>query len=125
MPDIYQIYGYDVEANVNGDLLTADGSDYVQQRIIRRLLTNPGDYIFHPGYGAGLGQYIGQNLSADKKKEIEGNIIQQILLEDSVAKSPAPVVNFKVLSANTLYVQITYYETTSQQEFTLSFQVSN
>lgn len=125
MPDIYQIYGYDVEVNVNGDLLTADGSDYVQQRIIRRLLTNPGDYIFHSNYGAGLGQYIGQNLSAEKKKEIEGNIIQQILLEDSVAKSPAPVVNFKVLSANTLYVEITYYETTSQQEFTLSFQVSN
>jgi hypothetical protein len=31
-----------------------------EQRVLRRLLTNPGSYIWHLEYGAGLPQHVGQ-----------------------------------------------------------------
>lgn len=64
-------------------------------RILRRLMTaprtdtSPGEYWCHPEYGAGLRQYIGQPLDVAK---ISALIKAQVLLEDGVAKSPAPVV---------------------------------
>ena len=42
--------------SASGDLLTTDDPT---NRILRRLLTNPGDYLWHPDYGAGLPSRIG------------------------------------------------------------------
>jgi hypothetical protein len=48
--------------------------------VLRRLLTNPGSYIWHLEYRAGLPQYLGQPavLSA-----INSLIISQMFLEDT------------------------------------------
>lgn len=46
MSDISHTLGYDLDISENGDLATVSGSDIGKQRIIRRLSTNPGDYIF-------------------------------------------------------------------------------
>jgi hypothetical protein len=61
----------------------------VQQRIIRRLLTNPGDYIWHVDYGTGLGRNVGEPCSSGY---IEGTILNQLQLEALVAATPAPKV---------------------------------
>jgi len=122
--DIYHYFGNDIAVNVNGDLQAVDGLTESQQRILRRLLTNPGDYIWHPNYGAGLPRYVGQALSTSKYLEIKGLINSQIALEQSVAKTPAPVIS---LAANqtSLYCTIQYTEAASKTLQTLSFNVSN
>ena len=67
----------------------------VQQRVIRRLLTNPGDYIWHTDCGAGLGSYVGAQYAP---KRIEGTILNQLQFEYLVAAIPAPSVQTNVSS---------------------------
>ena len=54
MPDINHLWGNDLAFSATGDLATADVPTLTQQRVLRRLLTNPGDYIWELDYGAGL-----------------------------------------------------------------------
>jgi hypothetical protein len=85
MNDLSHYYGGDIAVSPTGDLAPIDGAVRGQQRILRRLLTNPGDYIWHPDYGAGLPQYVGQTLDAPKLKAL---ILGQMRMEDCVAKTP-------------------------------------
>jgi hypothetical protein len=82
-------WGGDLSAGPTGDIAVAPVQTEVQKRIIRRLLTNPGDYIWHLTYGAGLGAYVGAPLFPGF---IESTILSQILLESLVASSPPPTV---------------------------------
>ncbi len=99
-----------------------------QQRVLRRLLTNPatattpGDYIFEPDYGAGLPSFLGQPLDAQK---ITAAIRSQMMLEDSVAATPAPVITITQLSANNTAfgVGIAYNDADTRKPVTLSFTV--
>ena len=59
MPDLAHEFGADLQAGPTGDLALADGAALGRQRVLRRLLTNPGDYIWHPTYGAGLARFVG------------------------------------------------------------------
>ena len=45
MYDIFHEWGSDLVVGSGGDLALASGSAVVSQRVCRRLLTNPGDYI--------------------------------------------------------------------------------
>ena len=67
-------------------MLTTEG---VTQRLLRRLLTNPGDYLWQPDYGAGLPARVGTVLDSD---EITGLIREQMFLEPAVSQSPEPEV---------------------------------
>ena len=46
MNDLAHFYGNDINTSPTGDLMPIDGTGKGQQRILRRLLTNPGDLIF-------------------------------------------------------------------------------
>ena len=86
--------------------------------------TNPGDYIFWLDYGAGLPQYIGQLADIPK---ITALIRGQILLEDSVAKTPAPVVNVKAINGGVsggFSVEISYTDASTGEQTSLNFNVS-
>lgn len=122
--DVYHYFGNDIATSATGDLQVVDGTLKSQQRILRRLLTNPGTYIYHPNYGAGLPRYIGQALTTAKYQEIKGVIISQIFLEPSVSKNPAPVIT---LSSNqtTLFCSIKYTDANTLLPEILSFQVTN
>ena len=56
MTDAYHFWGKDVGFSASGDDLPADGAMEMEQRILRGLLTNPGDDPFNPTYGAGIGR---------------------------------------------------------------------
>jgi phage baseplate assembly protein W len=90
MSAISQFYGNDIDASSNGSLMLVDGTDMTKQRILRRLMTNPGDYVHHTEYGAGLPRWIGMTLDVPK---ITANIRGQMLLEDGVAKTPEPAIS--------------------------------
>src|SRR5581483_995049 len=52
--DVFHYWGNDVSLSNTQDLLLVSGTVMGQQRVLRRLLTNPGDYLFDPNYGGGL-----------------------------------------------------------------------
>jgi hypothetical protein len=120
--DLAHFFGGDLSASSSGDLLPVSGLSRSQQRILRRLNTNPGSYIGQPSYGAGLPQFIGQNVDA---AEIGAVIKGQMLLEDSVAPSPPPVVTVTQLSGAAIAVSIQYTDQPSNAPTVLAFTVSN
>lgn len=89
MSDLDLVFGGDLAVAAHGDLAAAGGSALGQQRVLRRLLTNAGDYIWQLTYGAGLPAMIGQPAQA---AGIAGLVKSQIFLESAVARSPAPSV---------------------------------
>ena len=87
MADVWHVMGDDLALSASGDLLAADGSTMTQQRVLRRLLTNKGGYIWHLGYGAGLAAFVGLPAPA---AAIEAVTRRQMALEKGVGPIPAP-----------------------------------
>lgn len=101
----------DLSVGPSGDINTSPIQANVHQRLVRRLLTNPGDYIWHTDYGAGLGGYVGQPYSPGN---IESAILNQLQLEPLVAATPTPTVQIGQSAAGP-------FETTS---VTVQYQVA-
>ena len=60
MADLSLPWGGDLALSSTAGLALVDGSQLTQQRLVRRLLTNPGDDPFDVTYGAGLGRFVGR-----------------------------------------------------------------
>lgn len=121
--DLSLTFGGDFAISQTGGLLLTSGTEQTKQRIIRRMLTVPGAYIWHTNYGAGLQRYIGQVLTQAKFQEIKALITEQIYLEETVAKNPPPGITFEVIPTG-LFCQIIYTDAPQQSQQTLSFTVS-
>lgn len=132
MSDLYHYFGGDLAQSATGDLLKVDGTTMGQQRVLRRLLSNPalkdangnvtvsGDYIFHPEYGAGLPRMVGDTVDIPK---IKGVIRGQMLLESVVSQNPEPVVNVEEIpSGVSVYIQ--YNDKQTKKTAVLSFEVN-
>lgn len=126
--DISHLWNQDALTSPTGDLGVATDATRSQQRVIRRLLTNPldangpPDYPLHPTYGAGLARYVGRNVDTAKLRAL---IRGQMLLEDSVAKSPQPQVTVTLIDPTTISVYIRYTIAGSGSPATLSFNVNS
>jgi hypothetical protein len=112
MYDIFHEWGNDLVVGSGGDLALSTGSDTTSQRVFRRLLTNPGDYIWNLDYGGGLGQFVG---IPAYPADIEGIISTQLALETAVPTTPAPQVTASIVDAANGYVAatITYADPSS------------
>jgi phage baseplate assembly protein W len=113
MNDIFLSWGGDVGIGSTGDLALVGGSELTQQRVERRLLTNPGDYIWQLDYGGGLGQFVG---TPAQPADIEAVVRAQLALETAVSTTPAPRVSASVVDTANGYVvaNITYVEASSE-----------
>lgn len=120
MADAGHYFSSDLHLGATGDLLVADGVLESRQRILRRLLTNPRDYIWQPEYGAGLPGKIGLPLD---RAELDTLIRSQMYLEESVVQNPAPQITTTPIP-NGIDVQVQYVEADSSQSATLSFDVT-
>lgn len=131
LTDIDHFWGSDAGVSATADLGTVEVTSRGQQRVLRRLLTNPRailpdgsvlppDYPFHADYGAGLPRYIG--LAVDPA-EIVALIRGQILLEDSVARTPAPQITV-AQTPGVLSISIRYTDAATSTPATLSFNVN-
>lgn len=120
MSDIAHYFSGDLGLGATGGLQVADGSLLSRQRILRRLLTNPGDYIWEPDYGAGLPKYIGQKLDLTALSAL---IRSQMYLESSVEQQPEPQISLTPI-LNGVYVQIAYVEAQTGRTETLAFDVT-
>lgn len=123
--DISHQWGADMLAGPTGDLAPATAAERGQQRVLRRLLTSPGDYLWQPDYGAGLARFIGQPGNA---AQIRAVIRGQIFKEAAVARAPEPVIDVAFSPSGAIgsvYVHIRYVDAASDQTQLLSFTVGN
>ena len=120
MADASLVWGGDMAFTPTGDLSMEDGGSLGQQRVLRRLLTNPQDYTWHPEYGGGLGQFVGDVANA---RMIEGAIRSQLYVEAAVAHQPEPEVSAASLADGSVYVNIVYADAPSLTAQTLTFSV--
>lgn len=124
MADASHQWGSDLLASATGDIATAVGPPLGQQRILRRLLTNPGDYIWQLDYGAGLARFIGQPANP---LQIMALIRSQIFKEEAVAREPEPSIDVRIAprgASGTVYVYIRYVDEPTGETQVLSFSVS-
>ena len=114
--DIGHQLGADLDVSPTGDLATIGGASAATQRIIRRLLTNPGDYIWNLGYGAGLAGFVGETTPGAR---IEAITRSQMMHEPAVAKSPPPEIVMSMSTGRdtgTLALSIQYVDATSGRQ---------
>ena len=119
MYDLYLDWGTDLSVSSTGDLAVVTGSTWTTQRIIRRLLTNAGDYLWKLDYGGGLASFVGSTTLAN---EIEAIIRSQIALEQAVPSSPAPTVSVLPTGAGSggVVAQILYADSGSTTSVNLT-----
>ena len=106
--DIGHRWGADLDVSPTGDLAIVEGAPAATQRILRRLLTNLGDYIWNPTYGAGLTQFVGM---PTQSRQIAAIVRSQMLQEAGVARLPTPeitVANPEGLGVGTFELSIRY-----------------
>ena len=120
MSDLHHAWAGDLSAGPTGDLAIVTGPALGTQRVLRRLLTNPGDYIWQPGYGAGLARFVGQ--PADPAA-IRALIREQMLREPAVAPMPEPVIDVQSDPGGTLSVQVRYADADTADAQTLSLEI--
>ncbi len=118
MADLALQFGGDLVIGATGDLLLADGEALTQQRVLRRILTNPGDYIWQLDYGAGLAQFVGQ---PGAPAAIAGVARAQMQLEKAVAVTPAPVVNVAAGDDGAVVLSLKYTDAVSEETSVLTF----
>ncbi len=121
MPDLSHLWGSDLMLSPTGDLAVADVPTVTQQRVLRRLLTNPGDYIWALEYGAGLARFVG---APGATPAIGAAVRGQIFQEAAVAQTPAPAIELQPDQTGALYVSISYADATTGTTQTLTFSPS-
>jgi len=130
--DISHFYGSDLSISPSGDLLLADPSTTGTQRVYRRLLTNPAlsdpagnpaasaDYTWHPTYGAGVPRKVGSPGNVPATKAL---IKGQMLLEQAVARNPAPRIDL-TQTQNLVSATIQYTDANTASPQFVSFDTS-
>jgi hypothetical protein len=122
MNDATLSWGGDLVTGPAGDIALASGSGLGQQRVLRRLLTNSNDYVWHPDYGAGLGQFVGTTIN---ERQIVGTIKSQIFEEAAIARQPDPAVVAEAFPNGSVYVAISYVDATNGATQSLTFTVDS
>jgi hypothetical protein len=118
LPDVSHEFGGDLVLGTTGDLQLVEPPVLTQQRVLRRLLTNAGDYIWHLDYGAGLPQFVGQPANI---LQIGAIIRSQIFSEAAVAAAPEPIIDVSSSAGGLVSVQLRYTDATTTQTQLLSF----
>lgn len=112
LADLFHYWSGDLTLGPTGDLAPALRADRTSQRIIRRLMTNPGggDYPWEPDYGAGLPAKIGDTLDLGYLTAL---VIGQVALEPSVARDPAPQVTIAPIQGG-VSISVLYWDLSGQ-----------
>jgi phage baseplate assembly protein W len=92
MGDLSHQWGADLEIGPTGDLATAGASMETRQRILRRLLTTQGEYIWQRDYGAGLARFVG---SPADTGQIAAIVRSQLLRENNVSRTHEATISIR------------------------------
>ena len=117
MADASLVFGGDLGIGAGGDLALARGPELTEQRVLRRLLTNPGDYIWQLSYGAGLGQFVG---AAGAVGLVAAVARAQMRGESRVALTPLPQISFIDDKSSGIAMTIMYQDAITRQSTALT-----
>jgi len=118
--DVQHWWGEDIAFTPGGDLARASGVDRSTQRVARRLLTNPAEYLSHPEYGGGVRREVGQNTDVAR---IQGTVRGQMLKEEAVQQEPPPTVTTTQVPTG-VAVSVKYTAAPEKTPAALSFTVT-
>ena len=121
MADIQHTFGNDLTLSSTGDIAIVDSTQRGQERVLRRLLTNPGDYIWLLNYGAGLRRFVGEVINESRIKAVTR---AQMFREASVTRNPAPVVEVFQTGNNSVVMDILYNDAETNTAQSLYFPVN-
>jgi phage baseplate assembly protein W len=122
MRDISHVFGYDLSIDATGDIATSSGTAHGQERVIRRLLTNPGASPFNPTYGAGLSRFLGRPATPTRIAAISR---AQMALESVVSMTPAPSVKVVAQPDGTVIESIRYVDAETGEPAALTLPVGS
>jgi phage baseplate assembly protein W len=105
MTDIQHVMGTDLALGSSGDLALVSDDEAIRERVLRRLLTNQGAYIWQLSYGGGLSSFVGQ---VSNTALLLATVRGQLLLESAVARQPLPGVVVSTVDVATTVANITY-----------------
>jgi hypothetical protein len=117
--DISHLVGNDLVLTSYGDAIVSYDAQEGQERVLRRLLSNPKSYPWHLDYGAGLARFLGQPLI---QTQIKGTIQQQMTLEQAVSQLPPPTITVTVAADQTVNASISYVDSITGQTSFLNIQ---
>jgi phage baseplate assembly protein W len=123
MSDCFLPWGEDIAFGPDGDLSLISGSDLTSQRILRRLLTNQGGYLWHPSYGGSLANYVGSPSSGGS---IAAAIRGQMYKEPAVQQTPRPqidLISAPINCLNEVALNIQYTDASSGNQSTIAIKV--
>lgn len=117
MSDIYLGWNGDVEFAANGDFRMTSLQELAEQRLVRRLLTNPavrdangviirlGDDLTNQDYGKGLGRQVDGLMTVENKQLVDAWIRAAVLEESEyIDVSVPPIITFEDFSASSTQV---------------------
>ncbi|ABQ31714.1 MULTISPECIES: hypothetical protein [Acidiphilium] len=107
MADLALTFGGDLAFGNGGDLALAEAAALTEQRVLRRLLTNPGGYVWQLSYGAGLGQFVG---AAGPAAAAGALARAQMRGEARVASAPPPQITVSQGNPGGLAMTIAYQD---------------
>ena len=102
----------------NGGLQVISGADETRQRLLRRLLTNPGDYIWQPEYGVGLQSMVGEVVVP---AVMQAAIRVQVLKDPGVDSGHSVDVTVSAADNGLCLCHISYVDADTGQQQTLDF----
>lgn len=117
MADLAHDFGGDLSIGAAGDLSAVTDAIEVQQRLVRRLATNAGGYIWQLTYGAGLPAMVGDPASLSR---IQGIVTEQMALEAGVDQTQPITVTGTTDNLGTLSITIGYVDAASGQGMVLT-----
>lgn len=121
--DVHHIIGDDILLDKSNDLAFVFDTDETNQRIMRRLFTNKGTYIWNAKWGASIPWRVGDTLSAEVYREIVNEIRAAVLEDGNVAKDPLPEITIEQ-SSNGLICYIRYYNLSEDEHDIISLRIT-
>jgi phage baseplate assembly protein W len=74
----------DYVVTASGDWAVARGLEALRQSLLRRLITNPGEWATVPEFGVGAQQFVKRPITPAVIAELEGRIRSQFMRDDRV-----------------------------------------
>lgn len=90
--DISAANGPNLVPNRRGDWLIVSGVEALRQSLIRRFITNPGEWATRPDYGAGARRFIKKRNDAAARAQLAERLRSQALRDPRVASVEAVIV---------------------------------
>jgi hypothetical protein len=103
MSDLSLDWGQDLLIDESGDFAVSSGATELQQRLVRRFLTNAsdveanvvnavGDYVFDTSYGGNARRYVDSLIGPSTLAEVKNRLLDQINQEAGVSQTNPPQI---------------------------------